>query len=237
MKLIFNDATELTIQSADIQGGSLLIRTISETPEKLKMLFQDTTKTRKMIVKEREDVLATYENYENFYSITEYTGGIFGVAMCKREDLPEVKAEIQNAAVLVAQFQAQSLDDSQALQVVAIYPEWSGDSVEYVKDYKVQYNDVLYKCAQAHTSQSDWAPGVAPSLWTAIADPSSSGIKENPIPVPETVTTAGMEYVKGKYYSWNEKVYLMNRVGMTDGESITLYFSPDTLVGQYFEEV
>lgn len=39
MKLIFNDATELTIQSADIQaGGNLLIRTISETPEKLKML-------------------------------------------------------------------------------------------------------------------------------------------------------------------------------------------------------
>ena len=70
MKLIFNDATELTIQSADIQaGGNLLIRTISETPEKLKMLFQDTTKTRKMIVKEREDVLVTYENYENFYSI------------------------------------------------------------------------------------------------------------------------------------------------------------------------
>ena len=29
----------------------------------------------------------------------------------------------------------------------------------------------------------------------------------------------------------------MNRVGMTDGESIILYFSPDTLVGQYFEEV
>lgn len=65
----------------------------------------------------------------------------------------------------------------------------------------------------------------------------SSGTKENPITVPEMVTTAGMEYVKGKYYSWNEKVYLMNRVGMTDGESIILYFSPDTLVGQYFEEV
>ena len=238
MKLIFNDATELTIQSADIQaGGNLLIRTISETPEKLKMLFQDTTKTRKMIVKEREDVLVTYENYENFYSITEYTGGIFGVAMCKKEDLPEVKAEIQNAAVMVAQIQAQELTDLQALQVQAIYPEWSEDGVEYAKDYKIQYNNILYKCVQAHTSQSDWAPGVAPSLWTAIANPSSSGTKENPITVPEMVTTAGMEYVKGKYYSWNEKVYLMNRVGMTDGESIILYFSPDTLVGQYFEEV
>lgn len=238
MKLIFNDATELTIQSADIQaGGNLLIRTISETPEKLKMLFQDTTKTRKMIVKEREDVLVTYENYENFYSITEYTGGIFGVAMCKKEDLPEVKAEIQNAAVMVAQIQAQELTDLQALQVQAIYPEWSEDGVEYAKDYKIQYNNILYKCVQAHTSQSDWAPGVAPSLWTAIANPSSSGTKENLITVPEMVTTAGMEYVKGKYYSWNEKVYLMNRVGMTDGESIILYFSPDTLVGQYFEEV
>ena len=40
MKLIFNDATELTIQSADIQaGGNLLIRTISETPEKTQDAF------------------------------------------------------------------------------------------------------------------------------------------------------------------------------------------------------
>lgn len=232
MKITFNDATELTIQSADIrQDGSLLIKTISATEEELRTMFRDEFKIKKMTVTERESTIAEYENYTNLNALVKYIGGILGVVLYKHEDVPEVKKELQNAAIMVAQFQAQSLDDSQALQVVVIYPEWSGDAVEYAKDYKVQYKDVLYKCTQAHTSQTDWAPGVAPSLWTAIANPSSEGTKDNPIPVSETVTTAGMAYEKGKYYSWQGKIYLMIR------ENTTLYFAPSDLVGQYFEEV
>ena len=50
MKLIFNDATELVIQSADIQSdGGLLIKTISASEEDLKTMFQDQTKTKKMV--------------------------------------------------------------------------------------------------------------------------------------------------------------------------------------------
>lgn len=165
MKIVCNDASEMIIQSADIQAdGSLLIKTISTTASELKKKFRDPLVTRKIVVKERESVLATYDGYENLYSITEYTGGILGVAMRKKESIPEVQKEIQSAMVAVAQIQAQNLTDSQALGVQAIYPEWSGDSVAYSKDYKAQKDGVLYKCVQAHTSQSDWAPGVAPSL-------------------------------------------------------------------------
>ena len=46
-----------------------------------------------------------------------------------------------------------------------------------------------------------------------------------------------MEYIKGKYYAENESIYLMNRQGMAEGESITLYYLPSQLVGQYFEIV
>ncbi len=64
MKLIFNDATELTIQSASTRpDGSLLIKTISDTEENLKTIFQDGMKTKKMIIKERESTIGTYENY------------------------------------------------------------------------------------------------------------------------------------------------------------------------------
>lgn len=237
MKLIFNDATELTVQSADVMDDMLTIKTISATVEELKKKFQDPLATRKIVVKERESILGTYESYENLYSITEYTGGILGVAMRKKESIPEVQKEIQSAMVAIAQIQAQSLTDSQALYVQVIYPDWSGDGVAYSKDYKVRHNDILYKCIQTHTSQSDWAPGVAPSLWTAIAANDNAGTKDNPITVPETVTTAGMEYAKGKYYNWNGKAYLMNRQGMEDGDSVILYFAPNALVGQYFEEV
>ena len=237
MKIVFNDATELTVQSADVMDDMLTIKTISATVEELKKKFQDSFAVKKMIIKERESVLATYDGYENLYSITEYTGGILGVVMRKKESIPEVQKEIQSAMVAIAQMQAQSLTDAQALDVQAIYPDWSGDGVAYTKDYKVQHDGVLYKCVQDHESQSDWAPGVAPSLWTAIASDSNTGTKDNPIPVPDTVTTAGMEYTRGKYYSYVGKTYLMNRQGMADGDSIILYFAPNALVGQYFEEV
>ena len=232
MKITFNDASELTIQSAEIRrDGSLLIKTISASEEELRTIFQDEFKTKRMIITERESTIATYENYTYLNAVVKYIAGILGVTLYEREDTPEIQKEVQSAAIMVARYQAQSLDDAEALEVKVLYPEWSADSVAYSKDYKVQYGDVLYKCAQEHTSQSDWAPGVAPSLWTAIANPTSEGTKDNPIPVPETVTTAGMEYQKGKYYSWKGKTYLMTR------EDTTLYFAPADLVGQYFEEV
>ena len=33
------------------------------------------------------------------------------------------------------------------------------------------YGDKLYKCIQAHTSQADWTPNAAVSLWTKAGDP------------------------------------------------------------------
>lgn len=84
MKLIFNDATELTIQSAEIrQDGSLMIKTISDTEENLKTIFQDGFKTKKMIIKERESTIGTYENYTELEGIMIYTAGILGVVLHK----------------------------------------------------------------------------------------------------------------------------------------------------------
>ena len=59
MKIIFNDATELTIQSAEIRmDGSLLIKSISATEEELRTIFSDSFKLQKMTVKERESPIA-----------------------------------------------------------------------------------------------------------------------------------------------------------------------------------
>lgn len=56
-------------------------------------------------------------------------------------------------------------------QPMAIYDEWSADGVAYVLDDIRQYNGLLYRCVQAHTSQATWTPEAAASLWTRIADP------------------------------------------------------------------
>ena len=60
------------------------------------------------------------------------------------------------------------VDDDTALLLTEYYPVWSGDSVEYKKDYRLTYNGVLYKVLQDHTSQVSWTPDAAPSLFAKV---------------------------------------------------------------------
>ena len=89
MKIIFNDAAELVVQSASIRvDGSLLIKTISATEEELRTMFQDKFKTQKMTVTERESTVATYENYTNLNALVKYIGGILGVVIYREKESP-----------------------------------------------------------------------------------------------------------------------------------------------------
>ena len=89
MKITFNYATELIVQSASIRAdGSLLIKTISATEEELRSMFQDEFKTKKMTVTERESTVATYENYTNLNALVKYIGGILGVVIYREKESP-----------------------------------------------------------------------------------------------------------------------------------------------------
>ena len=89
MKIIFNDASELIVQSASIRAdGSLLIKTISATEEELRTMFQDKFKTQKMTVTERESTVATYENYTDLNALVKYIGGILGVVIYREKESP-----------------------------------------------------------------------------------------------------------------------------------------------------
>ena len=120
--------------------------------------------------------------------------------------------------------------DENAVKVIDLYPVWMV-GISVAKDSRYQYNGKLYKCVQAHTTQADWTPNVTPALWTVI-DVAHAGTIDDPIPA-----SAGMEYTKGLYYIEDGVIYLMNREGMAEGETITLYYLPSQLVGQYFEVV
>lgn len=89
MKITFNDASELIVQSASIRtDGSLLIKTISATEEELRTMFQDKFKTQKMTVTERESTVATYENYTDLNALVKYIGGILGVVIYREKESP-----------------------------------------------------------------------------------------------------------------------------------------------------
>lgn len=235
-KIIFNDASSIPVQKVTPGGGYLKILTL-ESPETLRQYFSDPLKTRKLTVQERGQTIAEYEGYTQLYQIAWAPGNIYTVVMYKQETLPEIQSAVQQAAVLVAQIQAQSLPDEQAATVKAIYPAYDPNGVQYPVDFKVLQDDVLYKCLQEHMSQENWAPGIAPSIWVAVDTGEHAGTQEDPIPAPDTVTTAGMEYEYGKYYQEGDTVYLMDRTGMNTGESVKLYFAPSALLGQYFSAV
>lgn len=66
------------------------------------------------------------------------------------------------------EIQLATIADDTALLLTEYYPVWSGDSVEYKKDYRLTYNGVLYKVLQDHTSQVSWTPDAAPSLFAKV---------------------------------------------------------------------
>ena len=65
---------------------------------------------------------------------------------------------------------AEELDDESALEVPELFPNWKADYAYAVGD-RVRYDDVLYKCLIAHTSQNDWIPSDAVSLWAVVLIP------------------------------------------------------------------
>lgn len=104
--------------------------------------------------------------------------------------------EIVNAIISIRE----SVTDEQALNAIALYPEWRAD-VSYTVGQRVLYNSILYKVLQAHTSQSDWTPEVSPSLFAQILIPDENVIPEwvqpdstNPYMIGDKVTHNGITY-------------------------------------------
>lgn len=94
------------------------------------------------------------------------------------------------------EYMATSLKDADALTTVEFFPKW-GVGVSYNINDRIRYNNILYKCVQAHTSQSDWTPDITPALWTKVS------VEE----FPEWVQPTGSQdaYNVGDKVSHNEK--------------------------------
>ncbi len=60
--------------------------------------------------------------------------------------------------------------DEQALAVPSLYPVWRS-GIDYAVGIRVLYNGILYKVLTAHTSQDDWTPDAAHSLFAKVLIP------------------------------------------------------------------
>lgn len=228
MKIIFGDATELTVQAVQPEGDYLRILTAGNTPEQLRVLFSDVVRTQKMTVQERGQTVAVYEGYTSYQWAEVRPGQIYASVLYRPEKTPEVQAAVQQAAILVAQMQAQTLEDAQAIAVKAIYPTLESIIGQTIKQrgYKFLYADKLYKTMQDNLLiQEQYIPGEGTESLYTVIDETRAGTQEDPIPYD-----GNMALENGKYYIQNETVYKCTR----DTE-IPVYNALADLIGIYVE--
>ena len=84
------------------------------------------------------------------------------------------RTQAQNIRNVIEQA-VQFLPDETAINAASLYPAWESDAA-YHAGQRVRYNGTLYKCLTAHTSQDDWTPDAAPSLWAKVLIPDETVI-------------------------------------------------------------
>lgn len=80
------------------------------------------------------------------------------------------KATETGGIMFVTMAEAGSIDDVTAAEHADLFSPWAYP-VNYTKDQIRRHNGALYRCLSDHTSQADWTPDTAPSLWVGISDP------------------------------------------------------------------
>lgn len=100
-----------------------------------------------------------------------------------------------------------NLPDEQAMEVADLYPEWQ-EKKAYAVDEILKYGEnadgetQLYKVLQAHTSQADWTPDTAASLYKKV------GFTDSGIPMWTQPLGATDAYKKGDVVSYNGQLYV-----------------------------
>ena len=96
------------------------------------------------------------------------------------------------------------LEDSVAMEIADLYPDWKTGKV-YNVDEVVKYginadNETqLYRVIQAHTSQKGWEPNIATSLFKAVGfDESGTAIWTQPVGTVDAYQTDDIVTHKGE---------------------------------------
>lgn len=102
--------------------------------------------------------------------------------------------------------QSANLTDEQAMQIADLYPDWAAMKA-YAADEIVKFGvnadgeTQLYKVIQAHTSQADWTPDTAASLYKKI------GFTDDGVSIWTQPLGATDAYMKGDVVSFENQLW------------------------------
>lgn len=112
--------------------------------------------------------------------------------MTKNELNEAVAARLNETKAALA-----TLDDETALDVTVLFPTWAIGKA-YAADERIRYEDKLYRCVQAHTSQADWTPDATPALWTEVARPGEIPVWKQPTGAQDAYQTGDKVWYPAK---------------------------------------
>lgn len=175
MKTVLNNH-EYEVYSSN--GGTTSLTLTLVNVKSIDTLIEDSKATKEVTIVNGEKVVQVYRGYTVLKSVerTLSNGNAIVVWETEIDDVKSLeiitgerptvaeaehfRADIEDIATFV--------DDKDAEDKAWAFPSWKTDT-PYTVDERVQYESLLYKCIQAHTSQSDWTPDVTPALWKRVS--------------------------------------------------------------------
>lgn len=197
-------------------GNGLVLTQNADIPTKDRLFLPHVTlrdmeevkQWKEVTVKQRDEMLAEF----SIIDVDNMT-----VASIKKMDTIVTKvAERINDVPM-------SIEES--LELTAYFPKWE-DGKKMPTGFKVSYDGSLYEVIQEHTSQTDWNPRDAKSLFKVV-QVEAEGTEDDVIQWEQ-----GMVLEVGKFYKDNMILYKCIRDSGTP-----LYYSLDVLVGNYVEVI
>lgn len=136
--------------------------------------------------------------------------------MSMKDELVYAMLKGENTEPIIANYSIAlcSISDEVSEKIPEIFTTWDGNGKQYKTGDRVAYNGVLYKVLQDHTSQTDWTPETASSLFAKILTSEAGTPQEWEQP------DSTNPYMKGDKVIYNGKTYeslIDNNVWSPDG--------------------
>lgn len=214
--LKLNSGDIISLTSAEREDFIGTFRSISEIAETAELMTAENLSAVTITDESGKEQEITGINLQGFQAVHNpdgtYTGHFYYRGVYEEDRLAKAGkillggADADNASVLRSTIEslARTMEDADVVDSPAqfLFPSFDGNGHFYNAGERILYGGTLYKVLQAHTSQADWTPDAAPSLFARVLagqDGTDIGEWEQP--------DSTNPYMTGDKVIYNGKIY------------------------------